>query len=52
VSTAPARPSRAIDQGLRERARRVIPNGMYGHLDTSRFTDAYPQFLARGGLSR
>jgi hypothetical protein len=51
VSTAPGRPSRAIDQGLRERARRVIPNGKYGHLDTS-FTDAYPQFLARGGLSR
>jgi glutamate-1-semialdehyde 2,1-aminomutase len=52
VSTAPVRPSRAIDQGLRERARRVIPNGMYGHLNTSRFADDYPQFLARGEGAR
>jgi glutamate-1-semialdehyde 2,1-aminomutase len=52
VSTAPVRPSRAIDRGLRERARRVIPSGMYGHLDTSRFADDYPQFLARGEGAR
>jgi glutamate-1-semialdehyde 2,1-aminomutase len=52
VSTAPVRPSRAIDHDLRERARRVIPNGMYGHLNTSRFTEDYPQFLARGEGAR
>jgi len=52
VNTASVRPSRAIDQGLRERARRVIPNGMYGHLSTSRFTQDYPQFLARGEGAR
>ena len=52
MSTAPVRPSRAIDQGLRERARRVIPNGMYGHLNTSRLADDYPQFLARGEGAR
>ena len=52
MSTAPVRPSRAIDQDLRERARRVIPNGMYGHLSTSRFTADYPQFFARGEGAR
>lgn len=52
MSTAPVRPSRAIDRGLRERARRVIPNGLYGHLNTSRLTDDYPQFLARGEGAR
>jgi glutamate-1-semialdehyde 2,1-aminomutase len=48
LSTAPVRPSRANDLDLRERARRVIPSGMYGHLNTSRLTDDYPQFFARG----
>jgi glutamate-1-semialdehyde 2,1-aminomutase len=52
VTTAPARPSRAIDLDYRERARRVIPNGMYGHLNTSRFAADYPQFLARGEGAR
>ena len=52
MSTAPARPSRATDSGYRERARRVIPNGMYGHLNTSRFTEDYPQFFARGEGAR
>ena len=52
MSTAPARPSRATDRGYRERARRVIPNGMYGHLNTSRFTEDYPQFFARGEGAR
>ena len=52
MSTAPVRPSRAIDHDLRERARRVIPNGMYGHLNTSRFTADYPQFFARGEGAR
>jgi glutamate-1-semialdehyde 2,1-aminomutase len=52
VSTAPVRPSRAIDRDLRERARRVIPSGMYGHLNTARLADDYPQFLARGEGAR
>lgn len=52
MSTAPVRPSRAIDHGLRERARRVIPGGMYGHLNTGRLGDDYPQFLARGEGAR
>ncbi len=52
MTTAPARPSRAIDIDYRERARRVIPNGMYGHLNTGRFADDYPQFFARGKGAR
>jgi glutamate-1-semialdehyde 2,1-aminomutase len=52
LTTAPVRPSRAIDLEYRERARRVIPNGMYGHLNTSRFAEDYPQFFARGEGAR
>jgi glutamate-1-semialdehyde 2,1-aminomutase len=40
------------DDGYRERALKVIPNGMYGHLSTARFTDDYPQFFARGEGAR
>jgi glutamate-1-semialdehyde 2,1-aminomutase len=52
VSTAPVRSSRAADSGLRERAMKVIPNGMYGHLRTSRLGPDYPQFMARGEGAR
>jgi glutamate-1-semialdehyde 2,1-aminomutase len=53
VSTAPQTlPSRANDSGYRERARSVIPNGMYGHLSTARLGDDYPQFFARGEGAR
>jgi glutamate-1-semialdehyde 2,1-aminomutase len=52
VSTTPVRPSRAIDTALRERARRVIPGGMYGHLNTARLGPEYPQFMARGEGAR
>jgi glutamate-1-semialdehyde 2,1-aminomutase len=52
LTTAAARPSRALDNDYRERARRVIPNGMYGHLSTSRFGADYPQFFARGAGAR
>ena len=45
-------PSRAVDDALRERARHVIPGGMYGHLATSRLGPAYPQFMARGAGAR
>lgn len=52
MSTTPVRPSRAIDAGLRERARRVIPGGMYGHLSTRRLGTDYPQFMSRGEGAR
>ena len=52
MSTAPVRPSRAIDSGWRERALKVIPNGMYGHLRTARLGPDYPQFMARGEGAR
>lgn len=52
MSTASARPRGTIDGGYRKRARRVIPNGMYGHLNTSRFAEYYPQFFARGEGAR
>jgi glutamate-1-semialdehyde 2,1-aminomutase len=52
TTTASVPSSRVHDLELRERARRVIPNGMYGHLSTSRFTADYPQFFARGEGAR
>ena len=36
------------DQRLRERARAVIPGGMYGHQSAVFLPPAYPQFM-RGG---
>src|SRR5262245_50452409 len=35
------------DQALKQRAQRVIPNGMWGHMDASRIPVAYPQYFAR-----
>jgi len=35
------------DQKLRERAQRVIPGGMYGHLHAARLPAGYPQFFER-----
>lgn len=52
MTTASLRPVRAHDDAYRERALKVIPNGMYGHLSTARFTDDYPQFFARGKGAR
>lgn len=37
----------STDQTLRERARRVIPNGMWGHMNVARIPAAYPQYFAR-----
>jgi len=37
----------SIDSALRDRARRVIPNGMWGHMNATRLPPAYPQFFAR-----
>ena len=35
------------DQKLRARAARVIPGGMYGHLNAARLPEGYPQFFER-----
>lgn len=35
------------DAALRTRAHRVIPGGMYGHLNVARLPPGYPQFFAR-----
>lgn len=35
------------DRALRERARAVIPGGMYGHLSTRFLPDGFPQFFER-----
>lgn len=37
-----------IDRALRERAKRVVPGGMYGHMRTDILPAGYPQFFARG----
>ena len=36
----------SADTALRERARRVIPGGLWGHLDAAKLPDGYPQFFA------
>jgi glutamate-1-semialdehyde 2,1-aminomutase len=36
-----------VDAALRMRAGRVIPGGMYGHLNVARLPPGYPQFFAR-----
>ncbi|HEY2750274.1 aminotransferase class III-fold pyridoxal phosphate-dependent enzyme [Phenylobacterium sp.] len=36
------------DTDLRERAQKVIPNGMYGHQSVARLPEGYPQFFSRG----
>jgi Glutamate-1-semialdehyde aminotransferase len=36
------------DAELRRRAARVVPGGMYGHLNAAIFTPEYPQFFVRG----
>jgi glutamate-1-semialdehyde 2,1-aminomutase len=45
------RRARAADAALRERARAVIPGGMYGHLSVNGLPPEYPQFYerAKGG---
>jgi glutamate-1-semialdehyde 2,1-aminomutase len=39
--------SRANDERLRQRARAVIPGGMYGHMSASALPPEYPQFYQR-----
>jgi len=38
--------TRTMDAMLRERARRVVPGGMWGHLNAARLPEGYPQFFA------
>ncbi len=40
------------DAELRDRARRVIPGGMWGHLNAARLPAGYPQFFARAAGGR
>ena len=38
----------ALDTAWRQRARAVIPNGMYGHQSAGSLPDGFPQFMERG----
>ena len=38
--------TQSADAMLRARAQRVIPGGMYGHLNVARLPEGYPQFFA------
>lgn len=38
----------SIDANLRERAARVVPGGMYGHLNAALHGPGYPQFFVGG----
>ena len=40
--------NRSNDTALRERAKTVIPNGMYGHQNAAILPPNFPQFFARG----
>ena len=40
------------DQALRDRARAVLPGGMYGHKNVARLPKGYPQFFARAADAR
>jgi glutamate-1-semialdehyde 2,1-aminomutase len=37
----------SVDQALRARAARVIPGGLWGHLNVARLPDGYPQYFTR-----
>jgi len=41
-----------IDRALRERARQIIPGGMYGHESTRLLPPEFPQFFSRGKGAR
>ncbi|GAB3474221.1 aminotransferase class III-fold pyridoxal phosphate-dependent enzyme [Nocardiopsis coralliicola] len=42
----------ARESALRDRAHRVIPGGMYGHMAVDAFSSAHPQFIASGDGAR
>ena len=58
MNPAAARPAgpdqrpRLADLGLRERARAVIPGGMYGHQNAGPLPPEYPQFMRSGRGAR
>jgi len=37
----------SVDAALRSRAARVIPGGLWGHMNAARLPECYPQFFAR-----
>jgi glutamate-1-semialdehyde 2,1-aminomutase len=39
--------SNSLDKVLRDRALRVVPGGMWGHMNAKNLPDGYPQFFAR-----
>jgi glutamate-1-semialdehyde 2,1-aminomutase len=41
----------SLDLSLRERARKVVPGGMWGHMNAAALPEGYPQFFARGAGS-
>src|SRR5688572_6111562 len=52
MSAVPTAPRGRVDDGLRERAAKVVPGGVYGHLSVNRMPAGYPQFWARGEGAR
>jgi glutamate-1-semialdehyde 2,1-aminomutase len=52
MSAVPTTPRGTVDAGLRERATKVVPGGVYGHLSVNRMPAGYPQFWARGEGAR
>lgn len=41
-----------FDESLRKRASRVVPGGMWGHMNAAALPDGYPQFFSRASGSR
>ena len=48
LPSSPAASSGPADQALRQRARRVVPGGMTGHLNAAALPPGYPQFFSHG----
>lgn len=42
----------SLDQSLRQRALKVVPGGMWGHMNAAALPEGYPQYFARGRGSR
>lgn len=42
----------SLDTELRHRAKKVVPGGMWGHMNAAALPEGYPQFFARGSGSR
>ncbi len=45
--TADGTPVNSADTALRARARRVIPGGLWGHMNAANLPEGYPQYFAR-----